>query len=162
MINNNTRDLVLYVGMALIGFFIPGFLAGLVMGISGIAGIVGIVGAVVAVIFTRKLKNARNKPPTTPRETRSTPVRRTTTTGSSPMDIGRFAQQRSTPKSTREAPSRPIIRLTTLCHQCGATSHDGATHCISCGNRLPVPICPKCEAENTAQAKFCMSCGEEM
>ncbi len=59
-----------------------------------------------------------------------------------------------------EETSIPDNNTSPVCTECGDTSPEEATYCISCGNKLPELICPNCQTENISRAKFCMGCGQ--
>jgi len=136
---NNSADIFHYIGAGVLGFFGPAllvlFIIGPVPGLSGAAGIIGVIGAVV---FTKMYKDSQ--------QGQSVPAPRI---------------EPPPPTPIMEPPPPTPNATSATCPECGDTSPDEATHCISCGNKLPELICPNCQTENISRAKFCMGCGQE-
>jgi len=138
--SNNSADIFHYIGFAVLGFFATGLIAFIfTAGVPGLTGVASILGTVGAVFLTKMYKNSQQGQPAPP------PV----------APIIQPPPQVVTPPE----PPPDDNGTSAICPECGDTSPEEATHCISCGSKLPEIICPTCQTENISRAKFCMGCG---
>lgn len=143
---NNAADIFHYIGAAILGFFFTGLLAMVfTVEVPGLTGVAGILGAVGAAFLTNMYKNSQHG--------QSTPTPR--------IEVPPKVVEPPPPTPIMEPPPSTQTGISANCPKCGDTSPDEATHCISCGNKLPELICPNCQTENISRAKFCMGCGQE-